>query len=485
MGIHLEHNTIKTNAALSVVKQLLSVIFPMITFPYATRIMGSANYGKYTFSLSIVNYISYIAAAGILRYAVRECARIREDRKNLASLVDEIFTINIITTVIAYVILLGLILFIPMLKEYMPLIMVISLSVIFTTLGTDWINSAFEEYFYITVRYIITQSMAVLLLFVLVRDTNDIVQYAIVSVFGGVLANILNIFHIRRKFGVYPKIRLSRDLLKHVKPILYLFACSIASFIYINSDITILRIYTDDKSVGLYAVSAQFYQLVKQLINAAFIVVIPRISNELATDEKKAVERYNNIIVITILLLAPCSIGLFMIRKNLILLFSGIEYIRAESSLAILAVAFIPAMMANFYVNIVMIPNKMEKQVMVATVISALINIGLNFVLIPRYAENAAAATTLIAEIAMAIIAMRNCKKIKMTGVSKPILAGAIGGLPIIVICYLFNRMIVKPLINIILCVSLSVIVYSIVVFLFYRKEVKMKLAMRSSVCGQ
>ena len=63
--------SVKKNAILSVIKQLFSIIFPMITFPYATRILGVENYGKYTFSVSIVNYISYIAAAGILRYAVR------------------------------------------------------------------------------------------------------------------------------------------------------------------------------------------------------------------------------------------------------------------------------------------------------------------------------------------------------------------------------------------------------------------------------
>lgn len=191
--------SVKVNAVLNVIKQLCSVIFPMITFPYATRILGATNYGKYTYSVSIVNYISYIAAAGILRYAVRECARIRDDKKKLNSLVNEIYTINITTTVIAYVILFGLVAFVPMLKEYSLWIMIISLSVIFTTLGTDWVNSAFEDYFYITIRYIFSQAMAVLLLFILVRENDDIAQYAFVSVFGVILANILNIVHIRKK----------------------------------------------------------------------------------------------------------------------------------------------------------------------------------------------------------------------------------------------------------------------------------------------
>ena len=348
-----KQKSVKANAVLSVIKQLFSIIFPMITFPYATRILGATNYGKYTFSVSIVNYISYIAAAGILRYAVRECARARDDRNKLTLLVNEIFTINVSTTIVAYVILFGLISFVPMLRDYSLWILIISLSVIFTTLGTDWINSAFEDYFYITIRYVLSQIVAVLLLFILVRDSNDIAQYAFVSIIGGVIANILNIIHIRKTLGIFPRLLFSQELIKHIKPILYLFACTIATFIYINSDVTILRIFANDASVGYYGVSTQFYQLIKQLINAAFIVVIPRISNELANDEGKAYERYSKILVVTILLLIPCSIGLYMIRSNLVLLFSGQEYAQASSSLAILAIALIPAMLANFFINIV------------------------------------------------------------------------------------------------------------------------------------
>ncbi len=467
-----KHKSVKANAVLSVIKQLFSIIFPMITFPYATRILGATNYGKYTFSVSIVNYISYIAAAGILRYAVRECARVREDRKKLNSLVNEIFTINVSTTVVAYVVLFVIVTFIPMLREYSLWIMIISLSVIFTTLGTDWINSAFEDYFYITIRYVLSQTAAVLLLFILVRSSDDISQYAFVSVFGGVLANILNIFHIRKQLGIYPKLAYSHALIKHIRPIFYLFACTIATFIYINSDVTILRIYASDASVGYYGVSTQFYQLVKQLINAAFIVVIPRISNELANDKIKAFERYNNILIITILLLIPCSVGLFMIRRNLVLLFSGSEYVQASSSLAILAIALIPAMLANFFINIVMIPLKLEKQVMIATVVSALINIGLNFVLIPIYAENAAAFTTLLAEITMVVIAAVCCKSIKLCGIRKPIIAGVVGGIPILLICFFINRFIYNPFINIVLCVLSSALAYGIVLFMFYRKDI-------------
>ena len=468
----LKQRSVKKNAVLSVIKQLFSVVFPMITFPYATRILGDVNYGKYTFSVSIVNYISYIAAAGILRYAVRECARVRDDKRKLSNLVNEIFTINVTMTIIAYSILFALLASVPLLREYSIWITIISFSVLFTTIGTDWINSAFEDYFFITIRYILSQIAAVLLLFLMVRHKNDIAQYAFVSVFGGILANVLNIVHIRKTLGIFPHIVFSKKLLVHIKPILYLFACTIATFIYINSDVTILRIYADDASVGYYGVSTQFYQLVKQLINAAFIVVIPRISNELSRDKTLMFSRYNTILTITILIIIPCSAGLFMIRGNLVKLFSGVEYLQAISSLAILSFALIPAMLANFFINIVMIPLKLEKQVMIATVSSALINIGLNFVLIPRYFENAAAFTTLVAELSMTLIAFVYCRGIRLNKVIKPVAAGITGGAIIVAICWLLNQWVSNCFVNVVLCVMISGISYGLIILAFYHAEV-------------
>ena len=141
----MKTRSVKRNALLNIIKQICAIIFPMITFPYAFRVLGVNNYGKYTFSWNVVNYISYLAAAGILRYAVRECARVRDEKDKLSKLINELYSINIITTAISFLILFALLIFVDHFHDYAPFILVLSVSVLFTTIGTDWINSAFED----------------------------------------------------------------------------------------------------------------------------------------------------------------------------------------------------------------------------------------------------------------------------------------------------------------------------------------------------
>ena len=54
------------NAALNLFKTALSIIFPLITYPYISRILGVENLGKINYTASIVGYFSLIAALEFL-----------------------------------------------------------------------------------------------------------------------------------------------------------------------------------------------------------------------------------------------------------------------------------------------------------------------------------------------------------------------------------------------------------------------------------
>ena len=143
------------NAVLNIIKQCCAIIFPLITFPYASRVLGVENYGKVNFGTSIISYFTLLAGLGITNYAIREGARIRDNKENFSAFVNEVFTINVVTTLISYAALFLTLIFWDKLGSYRVLILIQSLSILFTTIGTDWINSIYEEYAYITIRYVI------------------------------------------------------------------------------------------------------------------------------------------------------------------------------------------------------------------------------------------------------------------------------------------------------------------------------------------
>ena len=151
-------------------------------------------------------------------------------------------------------------LFIPN-REYQILICIQSLTIVFTTLGVDWINVLFEDFLYITIRSIIIQILSLILMFVLVKTANDLYLYTFISVIGSGISCILNLIYCRKYLKLSLVLKL--DLVKHFKPIMVLFSGGLVISIYANSDMLILEWFKGAYYVGLYAVSARVYTILK------------------------------------------------------------------------------------------------------------------------------------------------------------------------------------------------------------------------------
>ena len=95
-----KQKSIKINLIMNTIKTLMSLIFPLITFPYASRILGATGIGRVNYASSIVSYFSMFAALGISTYAVREGARIRDDKEKFSKFSREMLNINLCTTFI-------------------------------------------------------------------------------------------------------------------------------------------------------------------------------------------------------------------------------------------------------------------------------------------------------------------------------------------------------------------------------------------------
>ena len=164
MNRNVNKNTLGKNAFLNGIKTACSILFPFVSFSYCSRIVGANRLGAYSFGQSIISYLLLVAALGIPNYAIREGAFLRKRNDELNEFIAQVFTINCIMTIIAYVVLFSLLLGWTKLENYKCIIIIQSFQIILTTLGADWINSIFEDYLYLAVRYIIIQIISLVAL---------------------------------------------------------------------------------------------------------------------------------------------------------------------------------------------------------------------------------------------------------------------------------------------------------------------------------
>ena len=398
--------SLSLNAAMSAFKTLMNIIFPLITFPYASNVLQVENLGKVNFASSVCGYFLLFAGLGISSYAVREGSRYVNDREKLSAFASEMFTINMISTALTYAALAVTMLFWTKLHAYTDLMLVLSLQIFFTTIGTEWVFTIFEEYTYITIRGLLFQVLSIFMLFAFVKTRDDYCIYAGITVFAAVGANVLNFFRARR----YCTIRLTRkiDWKKHLKPILIIFASTLATTLYVSSDTTILGILGTDYNVGIYSVAGKIYGIVKNLLSAVLVVSIPRLSHYAGVGDKANFNKlFNNIFNALIVVVAPAVVGLFALSREVVLFISGESYLDAVMPLQILSLALIVCLFGWLYNSCALLPCGREKELFWITLVSGLLNVGLNILLIPRFRENAAAFTTLLAELCSMMLCIR------------------------------------------------------------------------------
>ena len=456
--------SMKTNLLVNGIRILSTIIFPLITFPYASRVLQVENLGKVNFTNSLISYFIIIASLGLPTYAIREGSRIRNNKEEFGKFANQIFTFNLLSSMIAYI---GLFVLIPVFKDYRLLLLIQSITIIFNTIGVEWLYSIHEDYTYITIRSIIFQIISLVLLFIFVKEPSDYYIYASISVFSNVGSNILNYVNSRK----YVRLKLIKSINfgKHIIPVLIIFSTSIATTFYVNSDMTMLGLILDDYAVGIYSVSVRIYSIVKMLLSSILIVTLPRLSFHLAQNNKieykKLLDKIFNTLILVVL---PSIIGINILSSEIIMIISGKAYLEATSSLRLLTIALFFSTLASFFATAVLLPNKKEKYILHATIISAVVNVLMNVLLIPIFKQDGAAFTTVIAEMIVLIITFYFSKAFyNIRDINKNVIISLIGCITIfttaLIIKAIFNEMIVY----VPLTIFFSILSYYIILLIF------------------
>ena len=129
-----------------------SFIFPLITFPYASRVLLPSGTGKVAFANSVITYFTMFAQLGIPTYGIRACAKSRDDKIQLSKIVHELLCINIITCFCMYIAFIVMLFTVPRLNQDLSLFLIMGISIGLNAIGVEWLYKALEQYSYITIR---------------------------------------------------------------------------------------------------------------------------------------------------------------------------------------------------------------------------------------------------------------------------------------------------------------------------------------------
>ena len=389
--------SIKKNMFMSVLLTTSNFLFPLITYSYVARTLTPVGIGKTTFVNSVLQYFSYVAVLGIPAYGVRECAKVRDDRDAFSKTVKELLIINIFSTSIAYLGLIITICTIPKISEYKELFGVMGWSIFLNSIGMEWVYQSLEEYSYITKRSLVIKIISVILTFILIRSSNDVLMYGFLTIFSSSASNICNFLALKKH--VYLKKKYTYELKRHLKPIFSLFTASIIITIYANFDISMLGFISTEHEIGLYNSALKIKSIILSVSTAVTAVIVPRMAYYLKNnDNKLASFLAEKSLRVSMILAFPLAVYIYIFADKCLLFLCGEEFLSASGTLRVLMMCIIPLILTNLFGNQILIPCGNEQRYSQSVFIGMWINLILNTLLIPKYGAFGAAIGTLVTE---------------------------------------------------------------------------------------
>lgn len=374
---------------------MLNMLFPLITAPYISRVLGADNLGKFNFANAVATWFMIIAAFGIPTYGIREIARVREDKAKLSKVFSELITVQLIFTIIAEILYITLVLSNLRMRNEVNIFLITGVSLFLNILSIDWFYQGIEEYGYITLRSLILKLISLVLIFLLISKKDDYLIYAAINVFALSFGNILNYFNSRK----FAEIKLTKiNIMNHIKKLKVFFLSALIISIYTQLDQVILGFFSSPSSLAFYSRSKQITSIGLSLTLALSTVLIPRISYLYENNKAEYKAMLDKSINYNYIIALPCVVGIFSLSKEIMWLFGGNEFIQGSLTLAIISLTIVVISLGTWQFNQIFVPSGREKDGVKIQVIMAIISVLLNLVLIPRFNHDGAAVSLLLTE---------------------------------------------------------------------------------------
>ena len=372
--------------------QILTIILPIITVPYVTRIFTSDDLGNYGFYNSIVSYFSLFAMLGIGVYGTKQIAA----ASDVSSTFWNIYVIQLIASLLALSVYLIAFFSIPQMGGVIPLILGIVLFA--KMIDISWLFSGKEDFKKITIRNIVVRLIGVISIFTFVKSSEDLYLYVFLIVIFDFLGQFV-MWVPARKFIKRPSFN-TNTIKKNLHPIVLLFLPQVAISLYAILDRTLLGLLGSYSDVGVYEQGQKLTSILLTVVSSLGAVMLPRVANLLS--ERRDQEAQNMVkfsFILYNLIIFPMMFGLVAINEVFVKLFLGQNFQDVKYVLYVLVFNIMFVGWTNILGFQVLVVRNKNKEFMLSTTIPAFVSVAVNIAVIPFFGYIGASITSVVVEI--------------------------------------------------------------------------------------
>lgn len=342
-----KEKTLFSNAGWLFLLQVLNVLLPFVTVPYVTRVFGAERYGIFSIALNHVTYFQLIVEYGFNLSATKKIVNCKS-REEHCDLVSSVVSARIILVLICYLVLIGMGVFGAVSDKQLQCATVLFTMLIGIAIQLNWLFQGLQEMKVITIATAIARGLSVILILLLIKDSNQLNLYAFLYSITFLCSGILTHYYAFKQHKIRFHLPDWRQIVCELKDGMPIFLSSAAGKAIGNIGVTVLGLYESAAIVGAYSAVLKLPLMASLMFAPISQALYPRINEVRNASNQAAVKLVAKVGTVVVVLFGMGLLLMTAIRVPLVRLLFGDEYLIAVDTLIPLSVWVLFGIVNNF-----------------------------------------------------------------------------------------------------------------------------------------
>lgn len=322
--------------------RVVSILLPLITYPYLIRVLGSNVYGTVIYVQAIIMYFSLIINFGFNITGTKEIAENMADKLRVSEIVSSIYIIKFFLFIFSFVILVFTLCLINSLRDVWVLVMFSFSACLNELLFPQWYFQGVDKMKYITMFSLLTRIVFIVLMFLVVKNTNDYLYVPILIGLGFLISGICSIYVLVFKEKInffFPK---NNVLMFYFRESLPLFISAASVQVYANANKVLVGAFLGMSEVAYYDLGEKVLRLIKTPVAMLGQAAFPTLTR------LKSINKINKVMLIGVLMTLFFVIVVIVFSKDIVEVLAGAEMYEAIGVMRILTLSGIMVSLSQF-----------------------------------------------------------------------------------------------------------------------------------------
>jgi len=387
---------------------VFNILLPLITLPYLMRTVGKANYGIYSYVYMVVQYVIIFATYGFNFSATKQISQCRDDNEKVNQIYNSVIASKLIIGIVvsSVILLLSRIVF---RDDQAPLMFLYGLGMVIGDILTPlWLFQGMEKMKYMTLVNASSKILFTILVFIVIRQSDDFVLIILLNSAGYMLAGMLSIMLAHRQFGMRIGLSSVKDVKYQFKEGFAVFGSTFGMYLYRNANIIILKQFVPNDTVGVYSAAEKVIKGVQSLVTPLAQALFPHLSFRFRDrSDKDNIEMLKKISVPFVLVVLFLTVSVFLCAPWISdVLCGGVEFRECVPIMRILTPVILFGEI-NYLIGILGLVNmNRQKQFFYSVFITGVFSVLFIVMFVARYGAFAAAASMSLSEFLLMILCL-------------------------------------------------------------------------------